>query len=371
MSLHPLHRAPRNARAGTLHLTFFVTAVVTILCIRTQLWLTHYPQLGGHGLHIAHLLWGGLFMVIALAILLSYLGRGARQAAALVAGVGFAFFIDELGKFITADNNYFFKPAAGIIYLVFIAVYLASQAFQRHRGLNESELVRNAIELIGEATQGPFKAEYRDQALELLAAVPPTHPMRAPLEGLARELDTTPNPNPPWYRRLADGFGRRYERWAEHAWFHVVVIAVFAVWALSSVLVVFGLVLAFGFAGEAARAGFGQDAVMHLNLVNWATLVSTLVSGVLLVIGLVHFARGDRLLGYAWMTRALLVSIFVTRVFVFVESQFGAVFGLGVDVLLLISVRLMARQEGRRRKSPPPRPAPPRPAGESAAPARG
>ncbi len=39
------------------------------------------PELGGHGLHIAHLLWGG-------------------------------FFIDELGKFITQDNDYFFKPAA-------------------------------------------------------------------------------------------------------------------------------------------------------------------------------------------------------------------------------------------------------------------
>ena len=43
--------------------TFFICAVTTVLCIRTELWLTHYPQLGGHGLHIAHLLYGGRFMV--------------------------------------------------------------------------------------------------------------------------------------------------------------------------------------------------------------------------------------------------------------------------------------------------------------------
>ena len=63
--------------------------------------------------------------------------------------------------------------------------------------------------------------------------------------------------------------------------------------------------------------------------------------------------RGDRLDAYAWLTRALLVSIFVTRVFTFVESQFGAVFGLAIDVLLLISVQLMAAQERRRYESPP------------------
>ena len=69
----PLHRASRNADLGLLHETFFICAVTTILCIRTDLWLTHYPQLGGHGLHIAHLLYGGALMLLALAFLLTLL----------------------------------------------------------------------------------------------------------------------------------------------------------------------------------------------------------------------------------------------------------------------------------------------------------
>ncbi len=372
MDLHLLQRAPRNANLGALHLAFFVAAIATELCIRTQLWLTNYPQLGGHGLHIAHLLWGGLFMVVALAILLSLLGRRSRQVAAIVAGVGFGFFIDELGKFITADNNYFYKPAAGIIYLVFIALYLGSRYFQHRRGLNEAERVRNAVELIGEATQGPFKVEYRDQALALLAEVPAGHPLRDPLIALAEGIDTAPNPNPPWYRRFADGLAARYELWSERAWFHRAVIGVFAFWALASIVAIFGLVLSFGFAGDAARAGFEEDALPHLNFVNWATLVSTAVSTAVVVVGLGRLLRGERAAAYLWLTRALLVSIFVTRVFVFVESQFGAVFGLAIDVLLLVSTRLMARQEQRRQPAAPAaRPAPRRPAGESAAPAPG
>ncbi|HEX3240639.1 MAG TPA: hypothetical protein VHR18_10960 [Solirubrobacterales bacterium] len=373
MSFHPLHRAARNVNLPALHLAFFVTAITTELCIRTQLYLTHYPQLGGHGLHIAHLLWGGLFMVVALAVLLSFLGRGARQFAAIVAGVGFGFFIDELGKFITADNNYFFKPAAGIIYLIFIGLYLSSRAFQRHRGLNEAERVRNAVELIGEATQGPFKVEYRDQALALLAEVPTSNPLRAPLEALAGEIDTAPNPNPPWYRRFADRVAADYAAWTERPWFHGAVIAVFAFWALASVLAIVGLLFSFGFAGDAARAGFQEDSIPHLNFLNWATLASTTVSAVFVVIGLTRL-RHDRLDAYRWLSWALLVSIFVTRVFVFVESQFGAVFGVAIDVLLLISVRLMIKQESRRAAPAPAAaaaPPPPRPAGESAAPAPG
>ena len=373
-SFHPLQRASRNANLPALHLAFFVTAIVTELCIRTQLWLTNYPQLGGHGLHIAHLLWGGLFMVIALAILLSFLGRGARQAAAIVAGVGFGFFIDELGKFITADNNYFFKPAAGIIYLIFIALYLGSRAFQQHRGLNEAERVRNAVELIGEATQGPFKAEHRAQALALLADVPASHPLRDPLVALAEGIDTAPNPNPPWYRRLADGVAARYQRWSEQPWFHGAVIGVFAFWMVASILAIVGLLFSAGFAGDAARVGFEEDSVGHLNFVNWATLVSTAVSTAFVIAGLMRLVRGEYAAAYLWLTRALLVSIFVTRVFVFVESQFGGVFGIGVDVLLLISVRLMARQEVRRQPAPPapaPPSSPPRLAGEAAPPVPG
>src|SRR6476661_472788 len=151
-------RRARNADFGSLQETFLVCAVSTILIIRTDLWLTNYPQLGGHGLHIAHLLWGGLFMLVAIGTLVTFLGRSSRRTAAVIGGIGFGFFIDELGKFVTSDNNYFFKPAAGLIYLIFIGLFLASRAYQRRRGLNEDERVRNAFELIAEASVGPWQA---------------------------------------------------------------------------------------------------------------------------------------------------------------------------------------------------------------------
>ncbi len=348
MIAQPLRRASRNADLGLLHETFFICAVTTILCIRTDLWLTNYPQLGGHGLHIAHLLYGGILMVTALAFLLTLLGRRVRWVGAIIGGVGFGFFIDELGKFITADNNYFFRPAAGIIYLVFVVLFLASRAYQRRRGLNEAERVRNAFELIAEASIGPWQAGSRERALTLLGEVEATNPLRAPLLALADGIDATPDPEPPFWTRWSAAVSRRYEAATQTSWFGPVLIAVFVLWAVISLIGVFALVLPVGFEEGAARAGEHSDAIADLSFLNWGSLVSSTVSGVLVFLGLSDLVRGDRPQAYAWLTRALLVSIFVTRVFSFVESQFGAVFGLGIDILLLISVQAMARREARR-----------------------
>src|ERR1043166_5558121 len=92
--------------------TFLVTAVLTVLALRVYLAAAHYPQLGGDGLHIAHVLWGGLLMAVAIGILLSLLSRQSHLIAAVIGGAGFGLFIDELGKFLPSDNNYFFKPTA-------------------------------------------------------------------------------------------------------------------------------------------------------------------------------------------------------------------------------------------------------------------
>jgi hypothetical protein len=348
MSWRPLNRASRNADLGLLHETFFICAVTTILCIRTDLWLTHYPQLGGHGLHIAHLLYGGALMVTAIAFLLTLLGRRVRWVAAVIGGIGFGFFIDELGKFVTADNNYFFKPAAGLIYVIFISLFLGSRAYQRRRGLNENEEVRNAFELIAEASLGPWRAGSRERALALLGEVKPDHPLREPLLRMAAGIDATPDPRPPFWTRWAGALARRYRRATQRSWFGPLVITVFVLWALLSAVAVFALVLPVGFEEGAARAGSHSDQISHLSFLNWGSLVSSAASAVLVVIGLTRLVRGDRERAYAWLTRALLVSIFVTRVFSFVESQFGAVFGLGIDILLLVSVQAMARQEVRR-----------------------
>src|SRR5947208_2314979 len=141
----------RNLGAGQLLETFLVSAVAAFLGVRFFLGVTGYPRLGGGGLHIAHMLWGGTLMVAGVLMLLSYLGQRIRRAAAVIAGLGFGLFIDELGKFITSDNNYFYRPAIALIYVVFVLLFLWWRSLERHRVWDEQTYLANALMLLQDA----------------------------------------------------------------------------------------------------------------------------------------------------------------------------------------------------------------------------
>ncbi|KAB2583148.1 hypothetical protein BS297_22140, partial [Rhodococcus erythropolis] len=116
---------------------FLFAGVATVLITRAYLAATGYPQIGGGALHIAHVLWGGLLMAVAIVATAITEGSRTRDLATLVGGIGFGLFIDEVGKFVTADVDYFYQPAIAIMYVVFVLFYLAAREVVIRRGMND------------------------------------------------------------------------------------------------------------------------------------------------------------------------------------------------------------------------------------------
>src|SRR5438045_5241595 len=182
------HTLIRNHEQNTLDI-FRISAVATVLLLRIYLAATGYPQIGGGGLHIAHVLWGGLGMVVAIGILLTFLLSTTRRLAALIGGIGFGAFIDELGKFLTSDNNYFFKPTAALIYVVFVLFFLAARGLRQFQPLSPRENLVNALELAEELALGRLTRGTRARALALLAASDASQPL---VPVLRREFEAAP-----------------------------------------------------------------------------------------------------------------------------------------------------------------------------------
>jgi hypothetical protein len=335
----------RSTDFPNLHERFLIAAVATILVIRTQLWLTNYPQLGGAGLHIAHLLWGGLFMVVAIGIQLTLLGRRTRRVTAIVGGVGFGFFIDELGKFITADNNYFYRPAAALIYLIFAGLVVLALAFRRRAAFTPRERLANASDLLTAAIRRDLTAEERRQALALLDGADPDDPVVEPLRA-ALQATRGSRARPTVLGGARSALARRLERLVAWSGFETAVVWLFALWAGASVISNAELVFSVASDLGGAHAGFTSDRLADLEIANAANVASSLVSAAFVACGIVGLVRGgSRQAAYRWFDRALLVAIFLTQVFAFFESQFHAVFGLAIDLALLVALRAVARAD--------------------------
>ena len=307
---------------------FVVTAVATILLVRAVLAATGWPQLGGGKIHFAHLLWGGLGMLIALILFMAMEGRLWKGLATLSAGIGFGLFIDELGKFITSDNDYFFQPVIAIIYVIFVALLLIARAISRSATVSPQAALVNAFDLAKEAVIRDMDPGERDEALALLARCDQTDPIVIDLTRMLERMRDLPKEPPKPYERLRAWLTGLYDRLVQRRWFKRVVIGWYLLVSLAAFLAPFA-------AGEGAAP---------LDFAQTGQLVSALVSGVFVVIALIRWRRST-LSAYRWLERAVLVTIFVYEFFAFYEEQLGAVLGLVIMLITWATIRYMVRQE--------------------------
>ncbi|HKG17547.1 MAG TPA: hypothetical protein VKA96_07655 [Solirubrobacteraceae bacterium] len=334
-------RAARAVEIGELQDTFLISAVSMILIIRLQLWATNYPQLGGGKLHIAHLLWGGLLMLVAIGLLVTFVDRRWRHPAAVIGGAGFGFFIDEVGKFVTSDNDYFFKPSAAIIYICFICLYFLTRWMRSRRGFTPQEYLANALDVLADAAARGLKDHDKQKALRFLRQVP-EDPSVPALRDLVERTPVVPTSERPWVSRVAHRARERYEDLSRRRWFRRVVVGIFVLYAAVNVLFLVAVAIAL-----IVAAVLQGNIRLDFTIVQIGDSVSDVVTTALVVIGVFRLRAHRTLDGYRFFYRALLVQIFVGQIFAFIDQSFVAVWGFLVTLALLVSLRLMINQEVR------------------------
>ena len=267
-------------------------------------------------------------MAVAIVFALSFLAPNNRTFIAFIGGCGFGWFIDELGKFITRDVNYFFKPTIALIYMTFIAMYLVFRTIER-RAFGPDEAVLNGLEALKAAALGQLGAPKRSAAVSLLDETGADTPLAQHVRALLADERNLPDPAPGRWSRWGSEVRARYLGLAERRWFVLGVTWLFAILGVGALLT--ALLLAF------------EDTELH-GFTEWAYTVSTGVSGLLTVIGLFRI-RSDRLAAYRWFERGVLVQIFVTQVFQFASQQLAGVTGLIANIALWLALRSMIRAE--------------------------
>ncbi len=167
-----LWKPVRDQAADSFWMLLITALSITVMVTRVYLELTGYPQVGDSTYHVAHVLWGGLLLFIAVALPLSIVNRYALWSSAVLGGIGAGLFIDEVGKFITQSNDYFFPLAFPIIYgFILVCVWLYWR-IRRHQPRDTRTLLYHALEDMKQVLDNdldPF--EHRELLTELKLAV--------------------------------------------------------------------------------------------------------------------------------------------------------------------------------------------------------
>lgn len=324
----------RSVDAPILAELFLVNSIASIVIIRTFLFLTGYPQLGDGVLHIAHMLWGGLLMLIALLLVILFLGRTRLFIAAVIGGLGFGTFIDELGKFITADNDYFFQPTFALIYLLFVIMYFIFHFAFTKRPLTEKEYLVNASDFIAEMVMSEdYDSQDAHKLKSLLDKSKAEEHIKDQFLEMAEKFRTQRATKENFYARYKQLFRKKYLELVEHKWFSTGLAWFFI---LRGVIVLIGVALTLA-------------TIITTNTINpnnpagffeWGLLLSSVLANILIVIGLFKY-RKDHIIGLKWFRISTLITIFAYTFFAFYFNQLTAIIGLSFDILILYALEIL------------------------------
>lgn len=335
-------RIVRNVEFSRLFDTFFITAASTILLVRFYLKITGYPQIGNHNLHISHLLPGTLLMLLAILTLLAAVNRAVRNFSAVVAGIGFGLSWDELGKFITSNNNYFFKPTLGLIYLTFVIIYLIGR-YTAQKRLTQDDYLANVIDLLKEAAIKNLDPREYEYAQEMMLKVSPHHTLYAPTLEMLKKTRPNAKEQALMTDKIAEAATSPLRYLSLKPYFPKLIISVATLYGIANIFLVY-----FFFYG-AFNSQHVQLAFLRGDESDLIGAASALLTVGCSALASYEYWLGRRTAAYKFFEAGLLIEILVGQDVLFFKNAKAAIVGLFITLLLLANLKLLRREEAHHR----------------------
>jgi hypothetical protein len=258
----------------------------------------------------------------------------AKPVAAVLGGIGFGLFIDEVGKFVTKDVNYFYRPAIAIIYVCFVLLFGVIRWLARRR-FSAAEALLIAADSLKQDAAGSLTEERRARVLALLAETGASGSLADGIRDLlARAAVTRPAPN--LLGRLTNRGRDLWSRLTSHRVFRRLVFGL-----LAAAVVISSVELGWLLQHGLGRLAFSQKAFA----------ASTIAADGLVAIGAIRM-RSSLLASLHWYEHAVLLEITVGQVFLYSSEQLAASLNLAALLLLWVIVRWGIAFEAAGRRPP-------------------
>jgi len=347
---HAVRRPVRRPKADDYLLLTLLSFALSVSLTRLILELTGYPQLGSGTLHIAHMLWGGLLLFIAALLPLIFANRWVYWVEAVLAGVGVGLFIDEVGKFITQSNDYFYPPAAPIVYAFFLICVLVYLQINRPPSRHPRAELYAALEMMEDVLDHDLDARERAELEARLCYVvaQKDHPELASLG--AKLLDYVKGeqiyiapPPPDYLKRLQEKLLALEARYLDRARFRALLALGLGAMGLASVVTPGRLI-----ASSLEPGSIGPTFMFLIESVKnptfafvyWFFLLQVIqgLFGLFLMTGAVLLVTGRERQALRSSYFALLVYLTMVNLLMFYYYQFSTIISAIIQFVLLLAV---------------------------------
>ena len=357
---HHVRTPVRRNNAQYYILLMLISFAASVVLTRLFLALTGYPKIGSGEFHIAHVLWGGLLLFLATLVPLTLANAWSYTASALLSGTGVGLFIDEVGKFITTSNNYFYPLAAPIIYAFFLLSVLLYLRVRRPVPARPRDELYHVFDALGEVLDRDLDTEERaiiETRLRFIAGQRERPDLAELATSLLAFLNSEAPVRPPpvfWERRLT-GLRRLEDRWIGRRLLKGALVVGLGSLGLLALAEVGGFLLDLAFPDllhQIARDLAPESPVASSGGPGWFALRLALVgfTGALQLAGSAMLLRGRERPGAACGYLGLVLSLTAVNLVVFYFDQFATVTTALIQLVLLLGV---LRYRGRYLTDPP------------------
>ena len=339
-----LRRPVRREGAEQYLFLTLVSFAATVMATRVYLEITGYPRIGGGELHIAHALFGGFFLFSAAILPIVLAGRRVYRLAAVLGGIGIGLFIDEVGKFITTQNDYFYPAAAPLIYATFLIAVLVYLRVRRRVQPDPRSLLLTSLQLLEESVDNDLQKDERDALRSRLGAAA----IQAPLEEQRRlastllafveshELDVAPD-EVSRFQPLLDWWSAHRDDWIGGRGARAALLVALFVSGVRALIDLGVAVTQIGGVDPATSTRLFSLDMLHL-------LVEGIAGGLLLAGAVLMALTGRDRLGSTLAEFGLLVSLALADLASFYLRQFATIEIALLHGLLLFGVVAFRRQ---------------------------
>lgn len=339
-----------HADAEINTLLMLVSFAASVTFTRAFLYLTGYPQIGNDELHISHILWGGLLMFAALLILMLYGNRWIQTIAAILGGIGIGFFIDEVGKFITQTNDYFYPAAAPIIYSFFLLTIIILMFAQNRKKPDSRKTMYEVLDHLDDYLDHSLSAKESEMLLKKVDAVSELDgdedikQLAVAMSTVLKNQNLSHLPRKTSFTECIESFvNEKLLKTITRKRARVLLAASWIAWGIWSLLSPLKVIL--NRRNEEALLSIIEsmvdanliDAAITQSLFQVRILLSISLGILIILAAIILLSKKDRIAAYiAFWT--LLISVTVSNLLLFYFDQFSTIFNAAVQFFLLFTL---------------------------------